>query len=864
MYSSNDDAFLDISVLPKDIFELVDRKFYDVVKSVAGESLVKILKMQLINSAGKLLNTPDVFAFLNFDSEETDAIKLESCFKSKTGQLVVKPGIQSSSSYLIKLLKKALRQKQESTSKENNDNYQNDITDEFLDNHPLLKSLIKWFQLNDSNGVNQSSRFLTLFIDNLINNLTQSPNNFRYSEPIKNFAVCLYVLGGKQVYEFIRLNLSGSIPNLATLGDLIKNSDTSFSEAEFRFESLNRSHLHFGFCSEDSTGVVRKVEYDSKTNSFVGFATPIDHGVPLAQFYQADTFNHLKTIYDTHEIAPLLNVHMLQAIPTENDAPCIPRPFLLSAYGVDNKTTAISILNRWMYIFQHCYENNFRIIGFSTDADRRYVSAMRLASGFFASSSDLQLDQHQNAFRIDLPKHWTWFFLRSNQLLLFFQDPIHLVTKWRNRLLSSTTDLCFGADKINITHIKALIDDNHYTKLDHGLTSSDINPKDRQNYNSCIKLISDDVTNLLSNSEDTNGTVVYLNLLKMIVKAYIDKSTSISERIQSAWCVVFVCRLWWSWLKITSLSSSSKNKAARARTNNIDKHFISKPAYLSVELNAHNLLYLVLLVKQKHLPKQALVNIHLFSSQPCESVFRDARSLSGSFSTMVNFTVNNFIRRAQKLSILNEIKYNQSKNHLSFPVHHKHKQNDPLIYTDRLDEIDQLNVEQIILDAYDQAINIVKNSNMLEILNQNNITNLKNLSDFVFDCLRKSSKMYGYSSQTTIDNNEELESDDDGDDEDEDEESDEADELYDELLNSGDGFNDEEEILNSTRSNFDGIKIVDNINPALKDSYFKIKINDKIKYLHKQSACWLLYSNSTRLSSDRLSRVMQQTTNIDL
>ncbi|CAF4152838.1 unnamed protein product, partial [Rotaria magnacalcarata] len=130
-----------------DIFELVDRKFYDVVKSVAGESLVKILKMQLINSAGKLLNTPDVFAFLNFDSEETDAIKLESCFKSKTGQLVVKPGIQSSSSYLIKLLKKALRQKQESTSKENNDNYQNDITDEFLDNHPLLKSLIKWFQL---------------------------------------------------------------------------------------------------------------------------------------------------------------------------------------------------------------------------------------------------------------------------------------------------------------------------------------------------------------------------------------------------------------------------------------------------------------------------------------------------------------------------------------------------------------------------------------------------------------------------------------------------------------------------------------------------------------------------------------------
>ncbi|CAM4927635.1 unnamed protein product [Rotaria socialis] len=103
---------------------------------------------------------------------------------------------------------------------------------------------------------------------------------------------------GKQVYEFVRLNLYGSIPTLATVGHLIKNSDTTFSEAKFHFESLRRFHLHFGFCSEDTTGVIRKVEYESKTNSFVGFATPIDHGAPLSQFYRADTFNDSKTIYD--------------------------------------------------------------------------------------------------------------------------------------------------------------------------------------------------------------------------------------------------------------------------------------------------------------------------------------------------------------------------------------------------------------------------------------------------------------------------------------------------------------------------------------------------------------------------------------
>ncbi|CAF4301687.1 unnamed protein product, partial [Rotaria sordida] len=54
------------------------------------------------------------------------------------------------------------------------------------------------------------------------------------------------------------------------------------------------------------------------------------------------------------------------SIPTEDNAIRIRRPLLLSAYGVDNKITAINVLNRWMYIFQHCLDQNVRIIGFST------------------------------------------------------------------------------------------------------------------------------------------------------------------------------------------------------------------------------------------------------------------------------------------------------------------------------------------------------------------------------------------------------------------------------------------------------------------------------------------------------------------
>ncbi len=50
-----------------------------------------------------------------------------------------------------------------------------------------------------------------------------------------------------------------------------------------------------------------------------------------------------------------------------------------------------------------------------------------------------------------------------------------------------------------------------------------------------------------------------------------------------------------------------KNKIFKNRSStpiNKDKHFITRTAYLSVELNARNLLYLILLVQQKQLPKE--------------------------------------------------------------------------------------------------------------------------------------------------------------------------------------------------------------------------------------------------------------------
>ncbi|CAF0810328.1 unnamed protein product [Adineta steineri] len=386
------------------------------------------------------------------------------------------------------------------------------------------------------------------------------------------------------------------------------------TEAEFNFESLQQFHSQFGFCSEDTTGVIRKAQYDVSTNSFIGFATPIINGIPVPKHYQPHTFDDFKTIYNTNEIAPLPNLHIFQNIPTEDNAINILKLFLLSAHGVNNKFTTVDILRRWMYIFENCLDKDVRVIGFSTDADNKYNSAMHFASNFFASLPNFKLDHHKHAFKINTHNDWTWFFLNRNQVFVFLQDPSHLVTKWRNRLSSTTAaDLCFG----------------------------------------------------------TNETVVYLILLKMIVKAYIDKSTSITE------------------------------------------------------------------LEQQHLPKQALISTHLFNSQGFESLFKDARSLSSTFSTTVNFTVKIFIRRSQKLSILNQMGCNQNEKDLSFPIHHKQKLEHSLVTLHQLDEIDTLNIEQIIAHAYDQAIHIVKHSKMLDALNQHGINSLDSLSIYIYmQCIK--------------------------------------------------------------------------------------------------------------------------------
>ena len=79
-------------------------------------------------------------------------------------------------------------------------------------------------------------------------------------------------------------------------------------------------------------------------------------------------------------------------------------------------------------------------------------------------------------------------------------------------------------------------------------------------------------------------------------------------------------------------------------------------------------------------------------------------------------------------------------------------------------------------------------------------------------------------------------------------------------FSSNDDNSDEDDIQNSiktTKQDFRGIKVFNTVEPHMEHSYFKVTINHDTKYIHKQTACWLLTGEKSKLSNDRLLRVTQ-------
>ena len=138
----------------------------------------------------------------------------------------------------------------------------------------------------------------------------------------------------------------------------------------------NKINCSLVYASEDCTGVISKVCYDVETDSFIGFCPTLNNGLPIIRQYQTNDFFELEDWFESVERSTLMNIYSIQHI-TAKEVP----PFLLSSFGTNNKIGSISLLHRWLFIYQQCYNNNIKVLGFSSDADAKYLKAMRLITG---------------------------------------------------------------------------------------------------------------------------------------------------------------------------------------------------------------------------------------------------------------------------------------------------------------------------------------------------------------------------------------------------------------------------------------------------------------------------------------------------
>jgi hypothetical protein len=491
-----------------------------------------------------------------------------------------------------------------------------------------------------------------------------------------------------------------------------------------------------------------------------------------------------------------------------------------------------------------------------------------------------------------------------------------LCNKLRNRLLSKTSCLLLGNEIISILTLSKIISTR--SKIHHGLVHSDVQPRDRQNFSSCQKISSDDVLNILEMSSgdipSTKGMCVYLKLIRSIIIAHYEKKTSLNDRLHHAWLSVFICRFWSACLDTqprekliqqyltqfstlrASLSAEWNEKIKlpnRTKMKTKQQFTITHPCHYSIEMNAHSLTYLVLaaIERQIILPFEAL-SIDLFNSQSCESAFRSARSMSGASSSIVNFTVFDFSRRADKISAIQSIKVEHescmSGVSLRFPRHHKHGRSTSDSNLNSMNSsLKHRDIQQIVEKAFVAAYDLIKPLIDEKVFKRKEYDTIGGLSKFIFKRfhasklgVRSSQQMFrSQSHESTSDwkgtkDDDEYEDEDVDEDESESESEDEAgenseheeeEELH-EIDPSIDTEDKEEKseslehiILDSSDASFRGMRVKESIEPSQVNSYFKVqREKDSTNvYIHKQTGSWVLLNDKHSLSSDRLQRVTQ-------
>lgn len=455
----------------------------------------------------------------------------------------------------------------------------------------------------------------------------------RHNEGIKNFATYLYLIGGKMLYEVLTSNTQTALPSLKTVKRVIEKEQV-IEEGCFRFKELREFCIKRNlpldvWLSEDQTAINNKIEYSPKNNCAVGFTPHLDeNGLPRINSFAVESLGCLENYFKNEVKSNYINIIVAQ--PLDDKAPS----FCVCVYGTNNRFSSSDVEKRWRKMLEMAEAEGIRVLGFSTDGDTRMLKTMKN--------------------NINLPTNTKNWFQAEISLYdpLYFQDVVHIGTKLKTVFLKEGVVLPIGNYFASPVHLEYLIE-NH-SKDKHLLTKAILAPMDKMNFESVEKITNPKVISaLLQFVSGAKGTAVYLIICRYILDSFLEKNMSPSKRILQIWVAVFFLRIWRS-----SLHNS--------REYSISENFISLNCYTCIEINAHSLIRFTQRCRERNEPHQFLP--WYLSSQPCESTFRKLRSMTSTFSTVVNFSVLDVLRRLNRINLLNEIVCDTGKFIISYSL----------------------------------------------------------------------------------------------------------------------------------------------------------------------------------------------------
>lgn len=96
--------------------------------------------------------------------------------------------------------------------------------------------------------------------------------------------------------------------------------------------------------SEDGSGIVTKICYDSTSNQMVGLVLPLntESGMPISFSYMPKSTKDIE-LFSKAQKSTL--VYMVMAQPLKYGTP----PFILLMFGTNNKFTTFNVTRRWEY-----------------------------------------------------------------------------------------------------------------------------------------------------------------------------------------------------------------------------------------------------------------------------------------------------------------------------------------------------------------------------------------------------------------------------------------------------------------------------------------------------------------------------------